>query len=92
MDDYSRIEYIGTWTELESRGFKRHKDDYIDCYEKKVNDRWWNLVSIDYESKDIVVYIERVGVWIFEDEYKYLTYYEDIKSLIEDNLVREVID
>lgn len=77
------LKYIGTWEELEKRGFEKQKDKY----EKKIDGNWWELLDIYMDERDIVKFTEEIGHWTFLDDYELLQYEKDIKSLMKDGLV-----
>ena len=76
--------------ELEKYGFKLDKD--TKWYERKIDNKWWDLICISSEDREIFNATEEIGYWTFcysdDDFWEYREKY--IQDLIKDGLVEKV--
>lgn len=73
--------------ELEKYGFEF--DTSSGFYERKIDDKWWNIICVD-KDREIFEMTEEIGYWTatFSDEEYFDTKYID--DLIKANLVVKV--
>lgn len=75
--------------ELEKYGFEYNKD--IEGYERKIDNKWWNIMCID-KDRQIFEMTEEIGYWTttFSDEEWFDE--NNVKDLQKDGLIEKVED